>query len=267
MDISASWSNVWSEDTYYLIDHEMLETRVRLLYGINRKFQVGGELEYRSYFGGVMDGFIDGFHELFGLTQAEKENYPSNSTHFILRDENLNDIRNTGENGDWDHMSLSVYGTWLLVAGDRQIPAVGLIAQIRQGIDTPFDDSNALDAGIGIGLSKRWADQWYSYHNLSFSWFGETELRELEFKKNTIGFMNALEWRIIPTISLLLQYRLDSAAVEGYTSLNQTTHEFDLGAKWRIGSGGALEFAIVENFINYDRGADVAFHLGYHGTF
>ena len=75
-NIANTWTNVWAEESEYVLDYEMSETLVTMTYGFNKRFGVFLEFENRNYFSGEMDGFIQGFHDLFGIDQDGRDDVP-----------------------------------------------------------------------------------------------------------------------------------------------------------------------------------------------
>ncbi|MBW2144225.1 MAG: DUF3187 family protein, partial [Deltaproteobacteria bacterium] len=63
------------------------------------------------------------------------------------------------------------------------------------------------------------------------------------------------------------QYIWHEAALEDFEELSDASHELDLGFKWKLSSGGIIEFAVIENIITYDNSPDFGLHLAYNYSF
>jgi thiol-disulfide isomerase/thioredoxin len=88
MRIAATWANVWANEDRqfdpengvlgpFLLDYESLDANISYAYGLSDTFQIELEYEQRWRFGGVMDGFIEGFHDLFA---SPRESWRRSST-------------------------------------------------------------------------------------------------------------------------------------------------------------------------------------------
>ncbi len=82
--LGTTWSNIWANDDAnfkpdqgeygrYLLDYESLDASLAYSYGLSDTFEIGVEYEQRWRFGGVMDGFIEGFHDVFGVDQSGRD--------------------------------------------------------------------------------------------------------------------------------------------------------------------------------------------------
>ena len=65
----GTWTNIWAEDKRYFLDYEMLNLDAELRYGVSPRLLIALGYNYRSYFGGAMDGFIQGFHDALDIEQ------------------------------------------------------------------------------------------------------------------------------------------------------------------------------------------------------
>ncbi len=89
----------------------------------------------------------------------------------------------------------------------------------------------------------------------------------MKFEEDNLFFVNTIEWRWRPKFCLLLQYTYHEAALEDFGELSEASHELDLGFKWKLSSGGIIEFAMIENIITYDNSPDFGLHLAYQYSF
>jgi len=59
-----------------LIDGETYRAILSLRYGLGGKWEVGIDAPYIQHGPGQLDAFIEGFHDLFGLSQANRDDRP-----------------------------------------------------------------------------------------------------------------------------------------------------------------------------------------------
>lgn len=82
---SIAWANLWAIDpNRYRIDMEVIRFSTAAFYGLER-IQVGVEVGTLSASGGVADAMIEGFHDLFGISNQCRELYPRDEFAITLR--------------------------------------------------------------------------------------------------------------------------------------------------------------------------------------
>ena len=73
--------------------------------------------------------------------------------------------------------------------------------------------------------------------------------------------MLTFAWQWKPNLSMLFQYVFSEGVVKDFGSLSDSSHEVNIGFKWRLSSGSIIEFAMVENVITHDNSPDFGLHL------
>ena len=260
----SSWVNVWSKDARYLLDYESLNSRISLAYGVNERLQLSAAFEGRNYFGGAMDNLIEGFHDLFNLYQDGRDRTPGNQTRILIRDAAGDVTYDSSDVNQLDNSSFQLSVSYLLFRGTKILPAVSLSGTLAQSVQSPLaGNGEPLDFSGGIGLSKRWAKRWYSYHTLSYTHFDQTQMAMFSMEDNGMTLTNTLAWQVRPTVALILQAMYSEGLVKDLPGLKDASQEVHMGFKWRPTKAGVLEFALIENVINYDNGPDFGVHLSY----
>ena len=75
----TTWVNFWApEDPDYVFDYEQLQVNIGMAYGVSDTVQLELAFDVRSRFGGAMDSFIQGFHDLFNIDQNGRDEVPKN---------------------------------------------------------------------------------------------------------------------------------------------------------------------------------------------
>ncbi len=262
----VTWTNIWAKEDRYLLDFEMLDTHLALSYCITNNFNLAAAITHRNYFGGAMDGFIQGFHDLFGFSQNGRDDVPKNDFNVVLYDEEGNEERRYDKKtADLNHTAFMLSGQWVLYEGDSFWPAVGLTGTVNFGLDTPPNDdpNEPVDYGLGAGMSKQWVTNWHTYHYAGITRYGKTRLFDVEFEKEAWYFMNALARHYGMQGSVVLQYMYHEGVVKTFGDLSEASHELNLGFKYRLGGGGVLQIAFIENIIEFNNSPDFGVNLAY----
>jgi len=264
MSLGGSWANVWTSSDRNNLDYEILHTRFSLSYGATPRLLLTAAYEKREYFGGAMDDFLIWFHDLFSIEQDGRDTVPRNEAHYLFRDAQGHVIVDSNDIEVFDNDAIQVGGSYLLTPGSRFWPAISLNATVSRGIETPLIGSGSpVDIALGVGLSKRWARKWVSYHSFTYIRFGQDELPYFSLKNNGFSMVNAVIWEWRPAVSFPLQFMYTTGVIKDSPNLKDPSYEAHLGMKWKMKRYGRLEVALIENVINYDNSPDFGIHLNY----
>lgn len=262
---AETWSNTFSHvrDEYFL-DFEILDSTVSLAYGLSDVVQVDVELQNRSRFGGSMDGFIQGFHDLFSLDQNGRKDYPRGDFQFQL---------NPGagrpsvslDSGDKGSFSQNLLLTLQhnVTCGGPHGPAFSyaVTGRFEPNDSGDLNGGGNVDVGVSVSASRRFG-KWYAYETLAFSRFGKNNFRGIPLRDHQFASLTALEWRFRANMSLFLQYLLSAGVVDDFGPFSKPSNEINLGWKGEIAKGTVLEAGLIENIVTFDNSPDFGFHLG-----
>lgn len=264
-NLSGTWTNVWAKDDRYFLDYEMLEIDASLGYGINPRLLVGMGFDFRNYFKGGMDRFIQGFHDTFKISQNGRSEVPHNQIKIVFYDEAQNVMVDSDGVDDLWNAGIRFFTRYILYHGTDRWPAVGIAGTLRYVVTMPGGegDDEPIDFGVSLGLSKRWGDRWYTSFSGGLTYYGQGQFLILELDHTLLSAMFGLEWRWRPNFSLLAQYQVTEGAVQNFSKLNDASHEATFGVKWQPASDAVIELALIENVINYDNSPDFGIHLAY----
>jgi thiol-disulfide isomerase/thioredoxin len=177
---TATWVNIWGVEktvndptNAWFLDAEMLQTSVALAYGISDTLEIEGELQNRSRFGGVMDGFIQGFHDLFGIDQNGRDEVPRDDFFIQLNPPEGASVQlGDSERGDYSRtLQLSVQHN--VTCGTSRLPAFSYSLSARlETLDAgDLSGGGDLDFGASVALARRFG-RFYVYGTLGHAWFG-----------------------------------------------------------------------------------------------
>jgi len=264
--IGGTWTNVWANDSEFLLDYETLDILARVSYGFNNTWGVALIYDNRSFFGGAMDGFIEGFHDLFGISQDGRDEVPSNRSIITFDDPT------TGETVEFSADKLDNSGASLLLNYTPPLPSgwpgINIYGVVRQSLNSAdvFEESGNTDYGLGIGIASPLSDDWHAYAVAGYTIYanrGKTSPGNVAFYEEQFTGMLALTWQFTSQAALVGQYLYSGATIKSFASLNEPSHEIHLGVKWRIGERFLLQAALLQNIINFDNTPDFGLHLGF----
>jgi len=261
---AATWVNIWSNGDEYFLDYEMLRSAASIGYGLSDRLQVDLEIETRSRFGGIMDGFVQGFHDVFGIDQNGRDEVGKGEFTFDLapgagKPEILLDEDDRGVFA----RSAALTFQQNLTCGTTILPAVALAVTARTDTSPTSDlqGGGSLDFGAALALSRR-GGPLYLYGTFGHTWFGSERFRGLRLENHQYTLLGALEWRFALRQSLLLQYLYTEGAIEDFGPFSDPSNEITLGWKWEVRDNWILEAGLIENLISFDNSPDFGIHAG-----
>jgi hypothetical protein len=259
----ATWANVWANQPgRFLLDYEQLNVQVEATIGITDRWNLEVGFEGTSAFGGYMDGFIQGFHDLFGVRQSGRDEYPKGG--YAIRIEPT--ATQPGLDAAEGRGDLDAFGRVTLIRqiskGGRGRPALAATltvqADLQHGL---FFGGSGWDVGAQLIGAKRLGD-FHVYVSGGWIRYGRSFFEEVRLRRTTLSGMGAVEWRYRPDASLVVQLLLSEGIADDYHVFSDVAHEITLGWKRRLKDGWLLEVGLIENIIEFDNSPDFGVHLG-----
>lgn len=264
----ATWTNVWAQEKTYLLDYEMLDASLGFSYGFNQRLGMGVVVDCRTYFGGEMDSFIQGFHDLLGIGQNSRDHFQKGRAVISEYDPATGDLINENAAHDLNNSGLNLFVNYNFIHGSRVLPAVNLYGVARYAFESAdiVSQGNELDLGLGIGLAKKWSANFYTYGIAGYTLYDdqdETQQTVIKLKRHQFTGLFSMSYSLSQNTALLAQYLYSTSVVETIQGLDEPSHEVHLGLKFRIGKKSVLDLSFIENIVSMDNSPDFGVHLGW----
>ncbi|SCY07205.1 Protein of unknown function [Desulfoluna spongiiphila] len=261
-DRSVDWVDFDDTDELkhgsFLFDVETLAFVPSVLYRVGDRVTLGFEIPVAIQGGGVLDGFIEGFHSMVGVGQHNRDDWSRDSSHYITVD------RNDVAHDKSDELNR-------VITGDVQLSASMLVSQwpmltARAIVKLPTSriyDSQE-NSGTDLTLQGIWSWQWGAvsgYHGVGGTVYTRDGDDNLDLERFRFSTMNSLEYMPSETFSWVVSLN-HASAVADYPELDEPVVELTMGFKKIVGPG-VLEFGIIENLFFFDNSPDAGLQLGY----
>ena len=268
--VAISHTNLWGDAPGYLLDMEMTRYSVRIHHGLGEGFEVDAELGALWRGRGVLDSFIEAFHNALGITQSRRTNFSRNQLSFITRGKAGDVVRLTNDDQRVGMANPVIGLRKELIHQSRGRPGL----TVGLNIKLPFGDRN-MDIGLASGgwdfmlhtaLQIPIADpiQIFAVIGLVLS-PGEELLMGVPTRHVQSVLLLGFEWRISPNLAFDFHFlRHDGVSkTDEFTPLDLAAHEFLVGFKWAPGRTDDLvfELAVIENSIHDANTPDFGIHL------
>ncbi len=279
VNASLRWLNIWayhmaSEPPYewenppadfplehgnYLADMESYSLNYRISYKASEQICAEISVPVVLQTGGIGDGFVEHFHDAFGIGDQNRKALPRNQVNgfYVTKAGGLDDFSD-----DLKGIFLGniiVGGTYLVKSGYPNIAVRALCKLPTSTMDESFN-SNSVD--FSFQASTTWnSNRFYGHHGLGATFYGTDGLDELKLNRERFSMFSALEYSCSETFSVIAQL-VAASAVADYSKLNDPVVEVILGFKAKIGPG-VFEFGLIENMLYFDNSPDGGIHIGY----
>ena len=266
LQLQHTWKNMWLYDEQrFLIDGEIHETVLRSAYGITDRFEVMLELPVRRLSGGVLDGLIEGFHQMMGLGQAGRDKFPRNrfAVEITTPDKNGSKVQIRSSDAGWQVGNIVLSSTYSLVKNrDHKFRAiVSSNIKFPTATTTEMFGSQKMDFGLSLGTGYN-MQPFHLYYNAGLLYFGDRTILGIELRQWRFSSLLALEYH--PTgsrHSWVLQGLVENGVAKDYGQFSKRTSEMLFGYKRFYDSGWILEIGFLENLFYYDNSPDIALHV------
>lgn len=259
----VAWNNYWAfAEGHYKIDAEVVRVVTRYTFGISDSTRLGIEVGANWRGGGILDGFIDDFHDYFKVDQDMRGDFPRGKYKIELMKNGVTVF--TGDNTNGTGLEDPViFLNKTLTRGDGSMPALGVTTYLKLpgGNAKKLYGTPGIDPGISINASKK-VGPVFGYLAFGYTYYGLDRIGSIELKRSQFMYAATLEIPIAESWSLIGQYMVLSGTMDNYFEFSEYSHEYILGAKFSMGKGVEGEFGAIENLFTFGDTADFGIHFG-----
>lgn len=261
VDVRFDYSNIISgheaEDEFFYLDLEYLRSEILVSHGLPKRVEFGISVPFYVYYGGFLDGFVDGLHESFGLPNFLRGQTGNGLTRYefvtdagapFLGERAVNDV------GDVTlHLKKTLFRDprfALAARGDVKIPT---------GDPRSLSGSGATDLGMGVAFD-RITDRWGFYSNANYQFLGQPEAFRV---KDYFSFMVGFDYRVKPRLTAHLQVDYARPFVESELPIfAEPAVQVAMGLRWRYSDRFTYEWRFVEDLADPAPDFTLGFQLG-----
>jgi hypothetical protein len=245
------------------LDGETYRLALSVRHGVSDRLEVGAEIPLVFHRGGVLDDFIEGWHDFLGLSNSERDETPNNALDYSYRVEGQELVAvRSGQQGLGD---IRLFAATPLYRADEG----GLAVSLRGSLELPTGDSARLlgsgstDIALSVNAVERGlgSSRVTGYGQLGVLAVSDGDVLAAQ-QRHWVAFGGVgLGWRVWDRIDL-------KAQLDGHGSfyrselpqLGSRSIQLTLGGTIRFGRATALDLAIGENLFT-DTIPDLLIHV------
>ncbi|MGK0441617.1 MAG: hypothetical protein ACJA0N_001418 [Pseudohongiellaceae bacterium] len=245
------------------MDGETYRAELNWRYGLSDRIELGLTVPFISHQNGGMDGFIEDWHDTFGLPDGDRIDYPKGQLRYQYQqgDEILLDMQQNGEGiGD-----VTLAAAIQLAESDSRRWALRVGVKFATGDEQRLRGSDANDQFVSLHLSDNSlaADYGVNFHLSAGSlWLGDGEiLSELQEEQVWFG-SSTLSWAYSDTVTLKTQIDMHSAFYDSQLKqIGDNSTQLMLGASIKVTPKLIVDLSVSED-IAVETAPDVVFQVG-----
>ena len=263
LTLDVNWANSAnlesSGDYDFTMDAESLEARLRLEHAVGSQWAAMIEVPWRNLSGGSLDGFIDNWHDLFGLPQGPRKNMPD--------DRLLIDYQRHGE--ALLHVDDSGSGIadipigigYQAYASDERALGAWLTVKLPVGDSDYLLGSGATDVALSVAGETRLAENWLLFGQVDAVWLGDGDILPQYQDSFAWSGLAGVSWNAWRTLDLTVQFQANSQVFDlPVDGLSGDAVILGYGGSYRTKGGWRFDFGMSED-IQVDASPDATFYF------
>jgi hypothetical protein len=260
-DAVSHFTDAETQSEFIAIDGETYRLALRYTRGLEKQWEIGTEVPVVSHSGGVLDGVINHWHDVFRLPTLGRNDVEDDQIDFqyVADDEALVDVQS----------ATTGVGDVLLFAGKtlRQYDDYSVI--LRGQLKLPTGDPDRLQGSGGTDISlwgaaaRKWGESWSASARLGGAYLGTGDVLP-GLQRHWAGFGSVfIGWQAFRSFSLKSQLDVQTPLYENSDihQLTDTAVQLTFGATARVSKSTYLDISVTEDEFNPDVSSDVAFQI------
>jgi len=259
-----SWANTWAQSDgkrgTFMFDGEHLTVTMLARYAFWQGIEVGFAAPWSYMGGGVLDGFIEGFHRTAGIGMMRRDDFPRDKLNMeITKDGNRMVL---AEEHDLIRLR-QVYADVKYQIFDEHVPMpLALKIMLKIPVDTAAATRTMTGSDVAWGVSTL-IPLTHTIHwttSVSAIYFENNQLGSISFSPTQYTVMQAVDIRIGRGAFLIQAQRFSPVTTNLGMDLDHPIIEVMLGYKWFVSETLFFEFGLIENVLHFENSADFGIH-------
>jgi hypothetical protein len=175
LETSFSWANSAiaqaSTNESLIVDAETKELRLIAQRGLERGFALRVQLPYRQTSGGSLDGFIDRWHDTFGLPEGARPSLPEDALRVLYSRDGRTQLDSRSSAQGIGDASIELGRT--LASAEQTAVSAWLGLKLPTGDAEDFTGSGSIDVTLALTAQHRIGDRWHLFGQVAGTWLTE----------------------------------------------------------------------------------------------
>jgi hypothetical protein len=263
LSVELNWASTaliqTGSDEFLIVDAETRELRLSFARSFTERWSFELQVPYRNTSGGNLDGFIDNWHDVFGLPEGARRIQPDDRLRLHYWKDGVTLIETGAATEGLADASLSMQ--YALHSSNTAAVSAALAVKLPTGKDHWLNSSGATDVSAILAAERRFGERWTFDGQLAATWLGEGELLPRLQREFVWSGRAGISWHATPSLAFTLQMDGHSRVFDSELDFFSESLVATLGGNYRFGSGWMFSIGVSED-IMIEHSPDVVFVFG-----
>ena len=243
-----------------LVDAETFEARWTLQRTLSERMALQVEIPWRHVGAGQLDGFIDEWHDFFGLPEGARPDLPDNELHIVYQGYGGRELSIEDSHSGLGDVVASL--GYEISATQKSGHTLWLSVKLPTGDEQTLMGSGALDASLVFATERQLAPDWSAFGQVGVTWLGQGEVLFERQQRWVWSGLAGIGWRAWRGLELKAQLDAHTAAydADGLDYLGDAVI-LTVGGEYRTVSGWRFDAGVSED-LAVEGSPDVVIVLG-----
>lgn len=242
-----------------LVDAETREARMTLQGAISDRIGWQVQLPYRYTGGGSLDGFIDSWHDFFGLSEGARTILPNDQTNIVYARSGARPLDMRSSASGLADLQASL-GYSVLASSNSALMA-WVSVDLPTGDEDKLTGNGATDVSLLLSGQHRLDERWSAFGQIAGTWIGDSDLLPVEQNNIVWSAMAGVSVRAWRGLSFKAQLDAHTAAYDSSLDIFSDAVVLTVGGDYRFASGWRLDLGVSED-LAVEHSPDVVFIMG-----
>ena len=246
------------------LDSEAASATIAAQWGLVPQIELNVSVTAAAHFPGVLDGFLQWYHGLFGFPNADRELRPDSQLYFYL--ENSSEVILDERRSLFTLSALQIEPRWLLYSESDTRLSVGTPLKLPLRLTEHPLGNGGVDAALRFYFDYDLPPVYFSA-SLGAAYLSRPAyLPANTFAPLVFPFFLSSEWALRPNNSALLTVSGTTSPFRtGYKRADKFSSTLNFGGRFSLGAADTLQLSMSQEFITF-AATDVSLHFEWAHT-
>jgi hypothetical protein len=261
--LDMNWSNSADYDISsshdFTIDAETQDVRLRLEYAFGSDWTGLVEIPWRHLSGGTLDGFIENWHDLFGLSNGVRDQMPRDR--LLIEYQQGDEVQLQVDDSASGIADVPVALGYQVTATDRGALSSWLSVDIPVGDSNDLLGNGAVDVALSVAGQAQVGEHWQVFGQVDAVWLGQGDILPKYQQSFAVAGLAGVSWNAWRSLDLTVQFYANSSIFD--TPVNGLSGDavvLSYGGTWRTPGGWRFDLGMNED-IEVNASPDATFYF------
>jgi hypothetical protein len=261
--LDINWSNSAEDDISdshdFTMDAETQDVRLRLEYAFGANWAGLVEIPWRRLSGGTLDGTIENWHDLFGLSNGVRDRMPADR--LLIEYQQGDVVHLQVDDSSSGIADVPVALGYQVKATDRGALSSWLSVDFPVGDSDDLLGSSAVDVALSVAGQTQLGENWQVFGQIDAVWLGQGDILPRYQESFAWAGLAGVSWNAWRSLDLTVQFYANSRVFDtSISGLSGDAVVLSYGGTWRTLGGWRFDLGMNED-IEVNASPDATFYF------